>query len=191
MKVISVKHLQKSYGTQRVLDDVTFTVTDDQITCVMAPSGVGKTTLLQILMGLEKPDSGTVSLPSNCRWAAVFQEDRLLEHLDAMENLKFVLGNDIDLTDAKSLLKDLGLTELEGKLVRDYSGGMKRRLALARALLAPADALALDEPFSGLDEDNREKAIDCIRRRAEGKPVLLVTHNEDDVAGLNAKLIRL
>ena len=63
MKVISVKHLQKSYGTQRVLDDVTFTVTDDQITCVMAPSGVGKTTLLQILMGLEKPDSGTVSLP--------------------------------------------------------------------------------------------------------------------------------
>ena len=108
-----------------------------------------------------------------------------------MENLKFVLGNDIDLTDAKSLLEDLGLTELEGKLVRDYSGGMKRRLALARALLAPADALALDEPFSGLDEDNREKAIDCIRRRAEGKPVLLVTHNEDDVAGLNAKLIRL
>lgn len=191
MKVISVKHLQKSYGTQRVLDDVTFTVTDNQITCVMAPSGVGKTTLLQILMGLEKPDSGTVSLPSNCRWAAVFQEDRLLEHLDAMENLKFVLGNDIDLTDAKSLLEDLGLTELEGKLVRDYSGGMKRRLALARALLAPADALALDEPFSGLDEDNREKAIDCIRRRAEGKPVLLVTHNEDDVAGLNAKLIRL
>lgn len=191
MKVISVKNLQKSYGTQRVLDDVTFTVTDDQITCVMAPSGVGKTTLLQILMGLEKPDSGTVSLPSNCRWAAVFQEDRLLEHLDAMENLKFVLGNDIDLTDAKSLLEDLGLTELEGKLVRDYSGGMKRRLALARALLAPADALALDEPFSGLDEDNREKAIDCIRRRAEGKPVLLVTHNEDDVAGLNAKLIRL
>lgn len=191
MKVISVKHLQKSYGTQRVLDDVTFTVTDDQITCVMAPSGVGKTTLLQILMGLEKPDSGTVSLPSNCRWAAVFQEDRLLEHLDAMENLKFVLGNDIDLTDANSLLEDLGLTELEGKLVRDYSGGMKRRLALARALLAPADALALDEPFSGLDEDNREKAIDCIRRRAEGKPVLLVTHNEDDVAGLNAKLIRL
>lgn len=191
MRVISVKHLQKSYGTQRVLDDVTFTVTDDQITCVMAPSGVGKTTLLQILMGLEKPDSGTVSLPSNCRWAAVFQEDRLLEHLDAMENLKFVLGNDIDLTDAKSLLEDLGLTELEGKLVRDYSGGMKRRLALARALLAPADALALDEPFSGLDEDNREKAIDCIRRRAEGKPVLLVTHNEDDVAGLNAKLIRL
>lgn len=191
MKVISVKHLQKSYGAQRVLDDVTFTVTDEQITCVMAPSGIGKTTLLRILMGLEQPDSGTVSLPSNCRWAAVFQEDRLLEHLDAMENLKFVLGNDIDLTDAKSLLEDLGLTELEGKLVRDYSGGMKRRLALARALLAPADALALDEPFSGLDEDNREKAIDCIRRRAEGKPVLLVTHNEDDVAGLNAKLIRL
>jgi len=191
MKMISVKHLQKSYGTQCVLDDVTFAVTDEQITCVMAPSGVGKTTLLQILMGLEKPDSGTVSLPPNCRWAAVFQEDRLLEHLDAMGNLKFVLGNDFDLTEAKSILEDLGLTEVEGKLVCDFSGGMKRRLALARALLASADALALDEPFSGLDEENREKAIACIRRRTEGKPVLLVTHNEDDVAGLNAKLIRL
>jgi len=191
MKMISVKHLQKSYGTQCVLDDVTFAVTDEQITCVMAPSGVGKTTLLQILMGLEKPDSGTVSLPPNCRWAAVFQEDRLLEHLDAMGNLKFVLGNDFDLTEAKSILEDLGLTEVEGKLVCDFSGGMKRRLALARALLASADALALDEPFSGLDEENREKAIACIRRRTEGKPVFLVTHNEDDVAGLNAKLIRL
>ena len=191
MKVISVKHLQKSYGAQRVLDDVTFTVTDEQITCVMAPSGIGKTTLLRILMGLEQPDSGTVSLPQDCRWATVFQEDRLLEHLDAFENLRFVLGNDFNLSDAKNLLEKLGLTDLNGKLVRDYSGGMKRRLALARALLATSDVLALDEPFAGLDEENRARAISCILERTAGKPVLMVTHNEDDVTELVADVIRL
>lgn len=191
MREISVKNLRKVFGDQVVLNDVSFTVTERQITCIMAPSGVGKTTLLRILLGLERPDSGTVSVPPDCRWAAVFQEDRLLEHLDAMENLKFVLGNELGEAEGGRLLQELGLTEFEGKPVRDFSGGMKRRLALARALLAPSDALALDEPFAGLDEENRERAIACIRKRTVGKPVLLVTHNEEDVIGLNAGLIHL
>lgn len=191
MTQISVEHLQKAYGEQKVLKNVTFSVTDEQIACIMAPSGVGKTTLLRILLGLEQADSGTISLPHVCRWAAVFQEDRLLEQLDAMGNLKFILGNELDEADAKTVLEELGLTELTGKPVREYSGGMKRRLALARALLAPSDALALDEPFTGLDEENRAKAIACIRKRTVGKPVLLVTHNEDDIIGLNARTIQL
>ena len=191
MSGISVESLRKAFGTQLVLNDVPFTAPAHQITCIMAPSGVGKTTLLRILLGLEQPDSGTVSLLPDCRWAAVFQEDRLLEHLDAMENLRFILGNELDETEADRLLQELGLSDFEGKPVRDFSGGMKRRLALARALLAPSDALALDEPFAGLDEENRERAIACIRNRTAGKPVLLVTHNEEDVIGLNAGLIRL
>ena len=191
MSGISVKNLRKSYGEQLVLNDVTFELPNQGITCIMAPSGVGKTTLLRILLGLEQPDSGTVSRFPDCHWAAVFQEDRLLEHLDAMGNLRFVLGNELDAEDAKCLLAELGLTEAEGKPVRDFSGGMKRRVALARALLVPSDALALDEPFTGLDEENREKAISCILKRTAGKPVLLVTHNEDDAAGLNAEVIHL
>jgi NitT/TauT family transport system ATP-binding protein len=191
MSGISVKNLRKSYGEQLVLNDVSFELPNQGITCIMAPSGVGKTTLLRILLGLEQPDSGTVSRFPDCHWAAVFQEDRLLEHLDAMGNLRFVLGNELDAEDAKCLLAELGLTEAEGKPVRDFSGGMKRRVALARALLAPSDALALDEPFTGLDEENREKAISCILKRTAGKPVLLVTHNEDDAAGLNAEVIHL
>ena len=191
MKGISAKNLQKSYGEQVVLKDVSFEATDQQITCIMAPSGVGKTTLLRILLGLELPDSGTVSVPADCRWAAVFQEDRLLEHLDAIENLRFVLGSELDEAEAVELLRELGLTEFEGKPVRDFSGGMKRRLALARALLATSDALALDEPFAGLDEENRVRAIACIRKRAAGKTVLLVTHSEEDVSGLQARLVRL
>ncbi len=183
---LHVENLCKSYNGRLVLENVTFTA-GPGVTCVMAPSGAGKTTLLRILMGLERPDSG--SFTGNVRWAAVFQEDRLLEHLDAMENLRFVLGSALDESAANVLLTELGLGDTAGKPVREFSGGMKRRLALARALLAPSDALALDEPFTGLDEENRAWCQALIRRMAPGKPVLLVTHDPADVR--DAALLRL
>ena len=170
---LHVENLCKSYNGRLVLENVTFTA-GPGVTCVMAPSGAGKTTLLRILMGLERPDSG--SFTGNVRWAAVFQEDRLLEHLDAMENLRFVLGSALDESAANVLLTELGLGDTAGKPVREFSGGMKRRLALARALLAPSDALALDEPFTGLDEDNRDRAWRCVLDRTAGRTVLLVSH---------------
>lgn len=191
MTEIRVEHLNKSYGDQTVLNDVSFTVTGERPLCVMAPSGTGKTTLLRILLGLERPDSGTVSLPENCRWAAAFQEDRLLEHLNAADNLRFVLGTAWDAERAAALLRALGLDPEDGKPVRAYSGGMKRRLALVRALLAPSDALALDEPFAGLDGENRDRAVECIRTWAVGKPILVVTHDEADARSLGAEILHL
>ena len=173
-----------------MLKDVSFTAKEG-LTCIMAPSGEGKTTLLRLLMGLERPDSGCVHLPRDCRWAAVFQEDRLLEQLDAEENLRFVLGSSYDGQQAKALLERLGLTEWEGKPVSAFSGGMKRRLALARALLVPFDVLVLDEPFTGLDEGNRRRAMDCIRQAAEGRCVLLVTHEASDAMEPGANVLRL
>lgn len=187
---VCVENLCKSYGGVPVLRNVSF-VAGPGVTCIMAPSGMGKTTLLRVLLGLESPDSGRVKVPKNCRWTAVFQEDRLLEQLDAMGNLRFVLGGDFREEAAAELLRELGLEDTGHKKVRDFSGGMKRRLALARALLAPSDALVLDEPFTGLDEENRERAIGCIRRLASGKPVLLVTHDEPDALGLDANILRL
>lgn len=191
MKQITGEHLWKSYGGVEVLRDVSLTVTEGEPVCLMAPSGAGKTTLLRILMGLERPDRGKVTAPPGCRWAAVFQEDRLLEHLDAMGNLRFALGPALEAERARTLLEELGLGEAGTKQVRDYSGGMKRRLALARALLAPSDVLVLDEPFTGLDGDNRLRALDCVRRAAEDKPVLLVTHDPRDAADLGARRIEL
>ena len=173
---IAVKHLCKSFGGRTVLRDLTFTA-GPGITAVMAPSGTGKTTLLRILLGLERPDSGTVEGLAGKRLTAVFQEDRLLEHLSAEGNLRFVLGRVYDPAAARALLDRLGLP------VREFSGGMKRRLALARALLAPFDALALDEPFTGLDRENRDLALACIRETAGDRPVLLVTHDAADAAG--------
>ena len=152
--------------------------------------GVGKTTLLRLLLGLETPDEGSVRLPENCRWAAVFQEDRLLEHLDAWGNLHLI-GTRQGEARAAAMLAELGLAETAERPVREYSGGMRRRLALIRALLAPSDALALDEPFSGLDDENRAVCRAVLQRETVGKPVLLVTHDEDDAAGLDARIIRL
>lgn len=190
MMELRVERLCKAYDGQQVLENVTFTA-GEGVTCVMAPSGTGKTTLLRILLGLEQPDSGSVSVPPGCRWAAVFQEDRLLEQLDAMDNLRFALSHELNEVRAADLLKRLGLEDTGEKRVRDFSGGMKRRLALARALLAPSDALVLDEPFTGLDEENRWAAMACIRQEAAEKVVLLVTHEESDAAELDAQIIRL
>ena len=187
---LQVHNLCKSYGGETVLRDVSFTA-GPGVTCLMAPSGAGKTTLLRILLGLETADSGTMRMPADCRWAAVFQEDRLLEQLDAMGNLRFVLGKGFREAAAAALLAELGLGDVGGKPVRDFSGGMKRRLALARALLAPSDALALDEPFTGLDEENRARCQALLRRAGEEKPVLLVTHDPADAQALDAAVVKL
>ena len=176
MMELRVEHLCKRYGENAVLDDISFTARVG-VTRLLGPSGIGKTTLLRVLLGLETPDSGTVN-GDKFRWTAVFQENRLLDGLDAEGNLRFALGTAYDASLARSLLCELGLGDAGKKKARDYSGGMQRRLALARALLAPSNALALDEPFTGLDSENREAALRAILRVAETKIVLLSTHEE-------------
>lgn len=177
---IRVEGLCKAYNGRPVLTGVS-AVFSKGITCVAAPSGMGKTTLLRLLLGLERPDGGTIT-GAECRWAAVFQEDRLLDRLCAAENLRFALGA-FSRERAAETLARLGLPPEDPRPVREWSGGMKRRLALARALLAPSDALALDEPFTGLDKENRERCLALIRAAGEGKPVLLATH---DLTGLGS-----
>lgn len=187
---IRVEKLCKRFGDEVVLHNLSFTA-GNGVTCIMAPSGAGKTTLLRILLGLETADSGRVTGLEHCRWGVVFQENRLLEQLDAMGNLRFALSAALEETAARELLHRLGLGDVGDKQVRDYSGGMKRRLALARALLAPADALALDEPFTGLDEESRKQVAACIGAAAAERPVLLVTHRREDAAALNARVLIL
>ena len=158
---MEVQNLCKSYDDRPVLQNVSFTA-ENGVTALWGPSGAGKITLLRILMGL-----------------------------DAMENLRFVLGPDMDNNAAAAQLRVLGLDPSPGQCVRSWSGGMRRRLALARALLAPADALALDEPFTGLDTENRQRAAACIAQAAERMPVLLVTHDSLDLSTLRARCIKL
>ncbi len=185
---VSVEHLRKSYRGRAVLRDVSFRAERGRVTCLSAPSGGGKTTLFRILLGLESPDAGRVVLPERCRWSVVFQEDRLLLGRDARYNLRFVLGGAYDETAAAALLDELGLADAGAKPVRDYSGGMRRRLALARALLTPSDVLILDEPFTGVDAAARGRCLDALRRRGAGRVVLLATH---DAVDLDAQIVPL
>lgn len=187
---VEIQNVSKSYGGVQVLGNINLSLKTG-ITCLSAPSGAGKTTLVRILLGLESPDTGFVTGLGTACIAAVFQEDRLLDRLDAAGNLRFVLGKDYDEKQAAALLEELGLKDTGGKAAGEYSGGMKRRLALARALSVPFDFLALDEPFTGLDGENRKRAIECIRRRTAGKTVLVVTHDPEDAAGLDAKTLKL
>ena len=172
---MEVKNLCTAYGDRPVLENGSFTA-GVGVTALWGPSGVGKTTLLRILLGLEKPDSGELMGTAG---------------LDALGNLRFALGTDYEEAKAAAMLTALGLTWETGKPVGAWSGGMKRRLALARALLAVSDAVALDEPFTGLDEENRRRAALCIAAAAETKPVLLVTHDRTELNLLRANIVNL
>ena len=187
---LQICDLCKQFDGVAVLDHVSMELESGHIYCLTAPSGKGKTTLFRILMGLETADSGRLFM-ERVPIGAVFQEDRLLEGLDAAGNLRFALGPAYDTRAAEAMLEELGLADVGSKPVGAWSGGMKRRLALARALLAPSEAIALDEPFTGLDDENRQRAIRAIRRVAETKLVLLVTHDREDLTALDARIIRL
>lgn len=187
---LRVSRLCKSYGGQAVLKDVSFTVEAGAL-CILGPSGRGKTTLLRLILGLEQPDGGTVEGLENARCSAVFQEDRLLLGRTALDNLRFVRGKSFREAEGRALLEELGLSDVDGKPVREFSGGMRRRAALARALCVPFDALVLDEPFTGLDGDSRRRCLGAVRRRTDGKLVLLVTHDRADAEALGADVLCL
>lgn len=174
---VTLNSIKKSYDAHTILDGVSYVIDED--TAVMGPSGKGKTTLVRIIMGLERADSGDVFFREKPRFSAVFQEDRLFEGFSAVENITAIIGRGKEKEQlARELLTNLLIDPSElSKPVRDFSGGMKRRVAIARALLADSNILILDESFKGLDEDTRAVVAQVIRKYAEGKLILLVTHD--------------
>ena len=184
---ILIDKLSKRYGEKIVLQAFSLDLTDHRATCLMGPSGAGKTTLLRILAGLEKADSGTISGLSGARLAVVFQEDRLLEWLDAVENLRLV---NRALTPAAigEALRRFGLDGCAGQPVRELSGGMKRRVALLRALLSDGDVLLLDEPFNGLDDQTKAVVVRETLRLIDGRTTLLITHDPEEAEGMGARV---
>lgn len=182
---IRIEHLNKSYHGRPVLQDLSLSIPTGQITAVMAPSGVGKTTLLRILMGLEAADSGQVEGLDGLRLSAVFQEDRLCANLSPVSNIRLVTGSSLSRQEILSALAQAGLSDCAGQPARELSGGQRRRVALLRALLAPWDLLLLDEPFKGLDTETRKQIMDYVLlhfHKKPGRTVLLVTHDESEAA---------
>ncbi len=176
---IVITDLCKSYGEKQVLQNFNATIEAGKTTALMGASGIGKTTLANILLALEQPDSGTITgLPQHK--SAIFQEDRLSENYSALTNVQAVCKNKADKEKAKNILCRLGLEKDLKTQVRSLSGGMKRRVALARALCAEYDFLVLDEPFKGLDEQTKEATMKTVKEMTQGKTVLLITHDKDE-----------
>lgn len=188
---IVVKNLSKSYSGVPVLKNINLELSNGKVYCLMAPSGSGKTTLFRILMGLESPDSGSVDGLHDSQPAAVFQEDRLLEGFTALENIRFVTGRRYSDDELCTVLLKLLPPDSLKKPVCEFSGGMKRRTAILRALLAQSNIIIMDEPFAGLDTDTKTVVVDMIKEYTKEKLLLFSTHNPEDAGLLNAEIIHL
>lgn len=183
MESIVLKSLCKAYGSNQVLQNFSAEIPVGKTTCIMAPSGSGKTTLLRILMGLEQPDSGTITGLADLRRSAVFQEDRLCDNLSPLSNIRLVCPR-YSPQQIAQVLTAVGLSACTAQPARELSGGMRRRVALLRALMADYDILFLDEPFKGLDADTKAAVICYTRQQIEQKTVLLVTHDPAEAEAL-------
>lgn len=181
----------KAYGANEVLRRVTFTLPGGGVRCLMAPSGSGKTTLFRVLLGLEHADSGEIRGVSPGRISMMFQEDRLCETLTPVENVALVLPAETRRADVAALLAEILPTDCLGQPAMELSGGMRRRVSLARAVAFPSDLIVLDEPFTGLDQATKEKVIAFVLRHRAGRTLLVATHGEDDARLLGAERVNL
>lgn len=187
---ITLKNVFKSYNLP-VLSNISLFVEDGGRVCVLGGSGSGKTTLLNIIMGLEKPDSGSVDT-KNARFSCVFQQDRLLPQLTAVQNVSVMLNNTPREQDVTEALLSVGIPDGElSKPLREYSGGMARRTAIVRAMLAEFDVLIMDEPFKGLDEALKLKTMEFVRDRLGDRTLIFATHAPEEAQFFSAKTVTL
>lgn len=181
--------VDKTFDGKKVLSGVTKKIEKGKIYCLMALSGAGKTTLLRVISGLEGADKGA-AVKQKLKYSVVFQEDRLAEDETAETNVMMVCGSRKQ-AEIRAHLESL-LSEGEGKKkCAAMSGGMKRRVCLARAVLSKSDVLLLDEPFAGLDEETRKRAAEYLLQHREGRTVILATHDETDSRILGGEIWRL
>lgn len=191
-KMITVDNLSKSYGSNKIFEDVTFSVERGMTVGILGSSGIGKTTLLRLICRLEVPDIGLIS--GTGRASAVFQENRLISNLSAVDNVLLVSdkgGTDVCRAAAKRELEKLLPGDCIHKPVNQLSGGMQRRVAIVRAFMAESDTIFLDEPFTGLDKDNKSVVYDYIKDNKNKRTIFIVTHNEEDLLALEADICLL
>lgn len=193
--MIKIDELNKSFGDTAVFKEFSAEFEDGSVTCIMGSSGIGKTTLLRILMGLEDYDDGHITGLENKTMAAVFQEDRLCENLTVSANIRMTGGKDekgISEQEVVKYLEIIGMKDMAGKQVSELSGGMKRRVAILRAVLADRDVVFFDEPLKGLDPETEKKVMDTVVPLLNGKTVLWVTHREGEAAYFkDARMLKL
>lgn len=179
--MICLKHISKSFGDLLVIDDFSYTFQEGKTYQIEGDSGIGKTTLLRIIMGLEKPNSGEVSYEKDVTFAPVFQESRLIEDKGSILNVQIV-NRKLSKEEIQTALEEILPSDSLYKPVKELSGGMRRRLEIARSLLSSHNVLVMDEPFSSLDKENIENVVDFIERHRKGRTLIFTSHMETEIA---------
>lgn len=194
---LELQNISKSFDGLPVLKNLNLAFHQGHCYCLMSPSGSGKTTLLRILMGLEQADQGSILADgqpqdmSSLTVSPVFQEDRLCESFSPIENVSMCTGRSVKPSRIKWELSRLLPEECLNRPVSTLSGGMKRRVAVVRALLTPSHILLMDEPFTGMDDELKRNVISYIKEKQDGRLLILSTHQEEDVELIGGELVRL
>lgn len=210
-ELLSVQNVHMEYVTGRSklvsIQDVSFTIKNNEFVSVIGPSGCGKSTILRMVLGLVKPTSGKILIggkpqsSESSRVSVVFQNPALFPWLDVQKNVELVLEPIISDKEkrqsvALEYIKRVGIDGFESAYPKELSGGMKQRVSIARALATSPDLLLLDEPLAGLDvfsaQSLREELLDLwLPPDTPPSGVLLVTHNVDEAVQLSDKIIIL
>jgi len=200
MTLLKASNLSKSFGEQPVLSDIDFELRQNELLAILGSSGAGKSTLLRLIAGFEKPTSGEIELddkvisstkvlvtPEKRQIGIVPQDGALFPHLSVFDNIAFGIQKSKDKeARVKQLLELIELEEYANRKPHELSGGQAQRVALARALAPKPKLVLLDEPFSALDAELRERLRLDVRRiiRLEGVSAILVTHDQEEALSL-------
>lgn len=174
------------YENEALFKDFCIEISENEVTGVLGHSGCGKTTLMELSSGMLKPFSGNITPFSASRPSFVFQEDRLLPQKTALENITFVGASP---KRAREYLAKVGLEGCEGKLPEELSGGMSRRLSIARALAFGGDCFFIDEPLRGLDIKTSGEVLSLLKSEISGKTALIITHSLEEAFALCDRII--
>ena len=196
MSIINCQHINKSFGSQRVLNDVTLEIPAGQVVGLLGPNGAGKSTLMKILMGLWKPDSGTVSVPASIGYLP--ENNPLYEEMYVTEYLEFMAGltnrQIVNRQIVNGLIDLVGLTPERHKHIRELSKGYRQRVGLAQALIGNPELLILDEPTTGLDPNQLieiRALIKSLTHSSSNPSVILSTHIMQEVREMCDRVIIL
>lgn len=190
--MITIEHINKSFGTQQVLKDVTLEIPEGQVLGLLGPNGAGKSTLMKILIGLWKADSGSVQVPERIGYLPennpLYEEMYVTEYLQFMASLTQIENRKSGIED---LIERVGLTPERHKHIRELSKGYRQRVGLAQALLGDPQLLILDEPTTGLDPNQLVEIRALIRSLGKDRTVILSTHIMQEVREMCDRVVIL